>query len=128
MQMLNRINSARNEKGFTLIELLIVIAIIGILAAIAIPQFNQYKARAYNSDSKSNLHNLYLGCKAYWADNGSNLVCNLAQVTQTTYGYVQSVRVSVTAAGTEGSFTATGQHLDSSVVFTMGINGDIGRT
>ena len=53
----------RNAKGFTLIELLIVIAIIGILAAIAIPQFNQYKKRAYDSDAKSNLHNIYLGCR-----------------------------------------------------------------
>ncbi len=60
-----------NNKGFTLIELLIVIAIIGILAAIAIPQFNQYKARAYDSDVKSNMHNIYLACKAYWADSGS---------------------------------------------------------
>lgn len=43
----------RDEKGFTLIELLIVIAIIGILAAIAIPQFNQYKQRAYLTTTKT---------------------------------------------------------------------------
>lgn len=125
MQMLNRINSARNEKGFTLIELLIVIAIIGILAAIAIPQFNQYKARAYNSDAKSNLHNMYLGCKAYWADEGSASACSLTQVTKTTYGYVQSTSVSVSLAGNETTFLATGQHIDSTQVYSMGVNGDI---
>ena len=123
--MLNRLNSARNEKGFTLIELLIVIAIIGILAAIAIPQFNQYKARAYDSDSKSNLHNLYLGCKAYWADAGSSNDCTLTIVEATTYGYVQSSRVTVTAAGDETAFSATGFHADSTRTFTMDLNGSI---
>jgi type IV pilus assembly protein PilA len=58
----------RSSKGFTLIELLIVVAIIGILAAIAIPQFSAYRAKAYNSASNSDLKNLKTGMESYMAD------------------------------------------------------------
>jgi len=58
-----------NQKGFTLIELLIVVAIIGILAAIAIPQFAAYRQKAYNSAANADLKNLKTGMEAYMADN-----------------------------------------------------------
>ena len=59
----------KNEKGFTLIELLIVVAIIGILAAIAIPQFAAYRAKAYNSAAQSDLKNTKTALEAFYADN-----------------------------------------------------------
>ena len=58
----------KSEKGFTLIELLIVVAIIGILAAIAIPQFSAYRQRAYNSAAQSDLKNAKTGLEAFYAD------------------------------------------------------------
>jgi type IV pilus assembly protein PilA len=63
------LNKLRNKKGFTLIELLIVVAIIGILAAIAIPQFSAYRAKAYNSAAESDLRNLKTQMESFFADN-----------------------------------------------------------
>jgi prepilin-type N-terminal cleavage/methylation domain-containing protein len=57
-----------NRKGFTLIELLIVVVIIGILAAIAIPKFSTTKEKAYVAAMKSDLRNLGTAQEAYFSD------------------------------------------------------------
>ena len=59
----------QRQRGFTLIELLIVVAIIGILAAIAIPQFARYRQRSYNAAAQTDLRNLRTDLEAYFADN-----------------------------------------------------------
>ncbi len=64
------LNKLRSNKGFTLIELLIVVAIIGILAAIAIPQFSQYRVRGYNSAALSDLNNVKLAENGFNNDSG----------------------------------------------------------
>jgi len=66
--MYNWLKKHRNQKGFTLIELMIVIAIIGILAAIAIPQFSKYRARAFNASAVSDAKNLRTDLEGHYAE------------------------------------------------------------
>lgn len=135
--MLSKFTIKHNEKGFTLIELLIVIAIIGILSAIAIPQFSQYKARANAAQVKSDLHNVYLSCKAFWGDGTntslSNCTNDLAGIKGPLYQFERTAGtdVIVISNGTERLFEATGGHPNvqdpagATSVFTIRANGTI---
>ena len=67
--MLDKFRNRRsNQKGFTLIELLIVVAIIGILAAIAIPQFASYRQKAFNSAAQSDLKTVRTSLEGFYTD------------------------------------------------------------
>ena len=68
--MLSRMRM-RNKKGFTLIELMIVVAIIGILAAIAIPNFLKFQAKSKQSEAKTNLKAIYTAETGYFGENNT---------------------------------------------------------
>ena len=97
-----------NRKGFTLIELLIVVVIIGILAAIAIPKFSNTKEKAYVAAMKSDLRNLVTAEESYFADNMTyGSIANLGTSYATSTG-VAVATSTVTGLGWSASATHTG--------------------
>jgi prepilin-type N-terminal cleavage/methylation domain-containing protein len=86
----------QGKKGFTLIELLIVVVIIGILAAIAIPKFANTKEKAYVASMKSDLRNLATAEESYFSDYQTYTT------TQSAMNYTTSNGVGVTIGGADG--------------------------
>ena len=95
----------RLRKGFTLIELLIVVVIIGILAAIAIPKFANTKSKAYITAMKSDLRNLVTAEEAFFADSSKYT----GTVTQLKYQSSTGVNSPTITAGA-GYWYATTAH------------------
>jgi type IV pilus assembly protein PilA len=117
--MLLKLNKMKNQKGFTLIELMIVIAIIGILAAIAITQFSAYRKRSYNSAAQSDLRNAATAQEAYFVDfqNYSPAIANLAGATYGLYTS-QNVTASVVSSNTT-TYQITSSHSSGDKTWTI---------
>lgn len=93
------------QRGFTLIELMIVVTIIGLLAAVAIPGYGQYVRRAHRSEGMATLSALAAAQEKYYLSNNSytTVLADLKIAATTEHGYYD---IKITAADASG-FTAT---------------------
>jgi prepilin-type N-terminal cleavage/methylation domain-containing protein len=99
------------RKGFTLIELLIVVVIIGILAAIAIPKFSTTKEKAYVAAMQSDLRNLVTAQEAYFADH-AHTYSETTEGLGTSYKASTGVTVVISDVAVN-TWTATATHTNA---------------
>lgn len=104
-----------NRSGFTLVELMVVVAIIGILAAIAIPQYGKYQARTRTTEAKIALGAIYTAERSFATENNSFTMCIQS------IGYAPEGWTSAAAQGS-GRFYAVG--FDSALVDPVACGGD----
>ena len=107
----------RRDAGFTLIELLIVVVIIGILAAIAIPQFTTTKQRAFDAAAQSDIRNMVTAQEAYFFTNQAYTAVTVAAGASTDLGggarFQASKEVALAVTTSTDGYQITSKHTSS---------------
>jgi prepilin-type N-terminal cleavage/methylation domain-containing protein len=98
----------KRREGFTLIELLIVIVIIGILAAIAIPKFGATREKAYLKAMMSDLRNMHASQEIYYSDNNYSYTTDVADLDD--FSLSRGVSIVPSLAGTGSGWSAVADH------------------
>ncbi len=117
--ILNHTVTNRRDEGFTLIEVMIVVAIVAILAAIAIPQLSVYRTKSYNTAAISDLKNAAIAQEAYYVDN-RRYTSNIGNLTSSPYNFYvsQGINMAVSSATNE-AYLMTAYHSAGNKTYTL---------
>ena len=100
--------------------MLIAIAIISILAAVGIPQYNAYKIRGYDAHTRQALTDIYKLCNAYWIDTNPSEPCDISTIKTPIYGFTQNPDVTSTLSSlSHDKFCASAKHKDSTNAYSI---------
>ncbi len=115
--------NVNRQKGFTLVELMIVIALIGILTALAVPNFITYRKKGYNTAANTDIKNAFTAAQAYYTDYPSGII---STTILTSYGFKYSPNVNLSVVnGVSTGLNITSTHNSSDKTYTIDSDGDI---
>ena len=122
-------NFWRKPKGFTLVELMIVIAVMGVLTAVAIPQYNLYRARGFMAMTRCDTKNVHTAVQAWIAENiGGNPPAETCAGPSQMVNYLRArVSAGVTIGVAPGG-DVTGQHVSLNGTYTINVDGSVNDT